>query len=223
MEVIGKKTLANVHIDYYNENYGFEDVGYFVFDIMDMEKQENERFFSFEDVKNICNKYGLQIIPDLGVFENFDELNKKLHEISNVFEGAVVKSLDGKEILKYRFSNRPDLFGDKIPKRDIREKSEEDRLVGHFFQGYEEKELGLESGISQEEMGGYQKMLDQMGEVIKKDKTKIGEESRKIVDYLMNCFEKHGKFEKKVLEKIEKMFSQKVGSQIGKMLRAEKR
>ena len=218
-EALGKKSFANLHINYYKEHYGFEDIGYFVFDIMDMEVPEDKRFIPFEEVEKICKKYNLEVIPIIGIFESIEELNKKLQEISSVFEGAVVKSLDGREIMKYRFDNRPDLFADKIPKREKREKPSEEIIVAHFFQGYEEAELGLDSGVTQEEMNKYQQMLDEMKKVIMKDKSKIGEESDKIVDFLMKSINEHGTFEEELLKKIEKLFRKKVGSQVGKILR----
>ena len=223
IEVVGKKSLANLHTDYYKEHYGFEDVGYFVFDIMNIEKPEDERFLSFEQLEKICKKYTLQLIPVIGIFDSIEELNKKLQEVPSVFEGAVVKSLDGKEIFKYRFDDRPDLFADKIPKREEREKAQEEIIVAHFFQGYGEAELGLDSGIMQEEMEKYQNMLDEMKEIITKDKSKIGEQSDKIAGFLVKTINEHGVFEEDLLKKIEKLFKQKIGTQVGKILRMERK
>ncbi|PIW41120.1 MAG: hypothetical protein COW21_03675, partial [Candidatus Aenigmarchaeota archaeon CG15_BIG_FIL_POST_REV_8_21_14_020_37_27] len=223
MEVLGKKSLANLHTDYYKEQYGFEDVGYFIFDIMDMEKPEDERFIPFERVEKICKKYNLQLIPTIGVFDGMEDLNKKLQEIPSVFEGAVVKSLDGREIMKYRFDSRPEIFINKIPTREKRQKPPEEIVVTHFFQGYEEAELGLDSGITQEEMDKYQQMLDEMGKVIAKNKSKISEQSDKIVAFLMKSINEHGTFEEDMLKEIEKLFKQKIGYQVGRFLRMKDR
>ena len=223
MEVLGRKSLANLHVDYYKEHYGFEDIGYFVFDIMNMRVPEDERFIPFEEVEKTCEKYNLQLIPIIGVFDNIEKLNKKLQEIPPVFEGAVVKSLDGREIMKYRFDKRPDIFGDKIPKREKREKPPEEIIVTHFFQGYEEAELGLNSGITQEEMNEYQQMLDEMKKVIIEDKSRISEQSDKITIFLMKSINEHGTFGEELLKRIEKLFRKKVGSQVGKILRIKRK
>jgi len=223
VEVFGKKSLANLHTDYYKENYGLEDAGYFVFDVMDTEKPEDERFLSFEKLGEVCKKYSLNLIPPIGIFDSIEELNKKLQNIPSVFEGAVVKSLDGRQIFKYRFDDRPDIFSDKLPKKEEREKSQEEVIVAHFFQGYEEREMGLDSGITQEEMEKYQKMLDEMKEIITKDKSKIGEQSDKIAAFLVKTLNGHGVFEDDLIKRVEKLFKQKIGAQVGKILKMEKR
>ena len=102
---------------------------------MDIEKPEDERFLSFEKLGEVCKKYSLNLIPPIGIFDSIEELNKKLQNIPSVFEGAVVKSLDGRQIFKYRFDDRPDIFSDKLPKKEEREKSQEEVIVAHFFQG----------------------------------------------------------------------------------------
>lgn len=223
IEVLGRKSLANQHSDYFEENYGFGDIGYFVFDIMDTEKDERDRFFAFSDVESACKKYNLNLIPNEGVFENLDDLNKYMQKLPDVFEGVVVKSLDGRDIMKYRFDDRLDLFGDKVPEKEERIIPPEERIVAHFFQGYEEKELGLESGISPEEVSLYNKKIDAAKDIILRDKTKIGEESNKLTLFLLETIQKHGKFEQEMLLKLEKMFKSKISGEVGKILRLEKR
>lgn len=222
LEVLGQKSLANLHSDYYEKNYGFGDTGYFVFDIMDTEKDEGERFFAFGELEKTCKKYGLRLIPVVGVFENIEELHKRMHEMLNVFEGVVVKSLDGRENMKYRFDDRADLFKYKIPEKEARIISPEEKIVAHFFQGYEEQELGLESGIFQEEMTKYNKKIDVMKDIILNDKTKISEQSNQIARFLLQTIQKHGKFDKETLKKIEKHFRSKISGEVGKVLRLEK-
>ena len=223
MEILGRKSLANLHTDYYQEHYGFGDIGYFVFDIMDMEKPEGVRFTPFGELEKTCKKYGLQLIPVIGVFDSIESLNRELQQLPPVFEGAVLKGLDGREIMKYRFDDRPDLFADKIPKREKRQVPPEESIVAHFFQGYEEAELGLDSGITQEEMKEYQQMLDEMKKVIVKDRSRISEESERVAAFLLKTIKEHGTFDEKMLPKIEKLLKQKVGSQVGKILRMGKR
>lgn len=223
LEVLGRKSLANQYSDYFEENYGFGEIGYFVFDIMDTEKDERDRFFAFSDVERTCKKYNLNLIPSEGVFENLDDLNKHMQKLPDVFEGVVVKSLDGKDIMKYRFDDRPDLFRDKVPEKEERIIPPEERIVAHFFQGYEEQELGLESGISQEEVSLYNKKIDAMRDVILNDKTKIGEESNKLTKYLLEKIQEHGAFEPEMLQRLEKMFKSKISGEVGKILRLDKK
>ncbi len=223
IEVLGRKSLANQHSDYFEENYGFGEIGYFLFDIMDTEKDERDRFFAFSDVERTCKKYNLNLIPTEGVFENLEDLHKHMQKLPDIFEGVVVKSLDGREIMKYRFDDRQDLFKDKIPQKKERIIPPEERIVAHFFQGYEEQELGLASGISQEDMSEYNKKIDAAKDIILKDKTKIGEESNKLTQYLLETIQEHGTFEQEMLPKLEKLFKSKISGEVGKILRIGKR
>ncbi len=223
LEVVGRKSLANLHSEYFEREYGFCEIGYFVFDIMDLERGEEKRFLPFGELEKICKKYNLGMIHVVGVFENIGQINSAMQSLPDVFEGMVLKSMDGGEILKYKFEDRPDLFPERIRKREVREIPPEERIVAHFFQGYEERELGLESGISQEEMDKYGKMVDEMRNIILKDKTKTGEESGKIANFLLECIKKHGKFDGETLKKMEKLFRNKVGGEVGKILKFEKR
>ena len=69
----------------------------------------------------------------------------------------------------------------------------------------------------------YEKMLDDMkGEIIN-DKNKISRHSDKITTFLLNCINEHGTFDEEMLRKIEKLFRQKIGSQVGRVLRMGKR
>lgn len=223
LEVVGRKSLANLHSEYFDKEYGFGEIGYFVFDIMDLERGEEKRFLPFGELEKICKKYSLNMVPVAGVFENIGQINSAMQSLPDAFEGIVLKSPDGCEILKYKFEDRPDLFPERIRKREVRDIPPEERIVAHFFQGYEERELGLESGISQDEMDKYGKMVDEMRNIILKDKTKTGEESCRISDFLLESIKKHGKFDGETLKKIEKLFRNKVGGEVGKILKMEKR
>ncbi|MHA1278372.1 MAG: RNA ligase family protein [Candidatus Helarchaeota archaeon] len=219
MEVLGKDTLANLHVDYYKQTYDFKSVGYFVFDIMDLKRPDSERFLPFKDVKYLCETYNLQLIPLLGTFERLDALDEKLREVSPVFEGVVMKSFDGKERLKYRFDQKPELFADKLPKKKEKKVSPEQVIVDHFFQGYGEPELGLNSGISQEEMEQYQQRLDSLKATLEKDPSKIGEGTQEILRFLIELIRIHGVFDENRLSAIKKTLKKQVGSKIGKILK----
>lgn len=209
IEITGKKTMAN--------HKGDKDIDYVVFDIMDLEKPEEEMFLSYKSVKEICERYELKIVQIVGEFDNFDPLNKIMLGIEPIYDGVVLKSLDGKRIIKYKWEDNP-IFETKVKPREkkIFIESPEARIVGHFFQGYGEKELGLERGITQEELREYEKMLEELGNV---DKSEIGQVVKKITEYLMEKINEKGKFDPETKAKIEKEFRIKIGKEVGKILR----
>ncbi len=219
MEVLGKKSLANIHVDYYKENYGFEDIGFFIFDIMDLEKPEKDRFLSTQEVKRYCEAYNFPLIPDVGIVQTITELNQRLQKLPPVFEGAVLKTLDGKERWKYRFDQHPELFPDKIPKKEKRVSSPASIIVSHFFQGYGEPQLGLASGISQVELNAYQQKLDDAKALIAQDRSQVGAQSNSLVAFLMDLITSHGTFDQDQLQAIKKIIKKRVASNISKILR----
>lgn len=214
MEVLGKKSLANLHIDYYKELFGFEDIGYFVFDIMDQ-----GQFLPFTEVEALCSTYKLQLIPIIGIFDSMNELNKALQQIPPIFEGAVVKSLDGTELRKYRFDQNPTVFLDKIPQKPKRQIPPENIIIAHFFQGYEETELGLHSGITPEELSHYRQMIDELKTIVAHDPSQVGTCSKKVVDFLLKTLQAHGTFKQDQIKTLEKLLKQRVGSEISKLFK----
>ncbi len=130
IEIIGKKTIANYK--------GDKDIDFFVFDIMDLEKPEDERFLPSEKVSELCKKYGFQMVETVGTFDKKENLEKEMLKINPIFEGVVLKSTDGKTIMKYKFEDNPELFKEKIHERPkkVHIEKPESRIVGHFFQGY---------------------------------------------------------------------------------------
>ena len=207
IEVVGKKTMANYK--------GDKDIDFFVFDIMDMEKPEDERFLPSKGVEKLCKEYGFQMVKTVGVFDSTEELEKAMADIDPVFEGVVLKSLDGKTILKYKFEDKPDLFKSKIHERPRKAHVEkpESRIVGHFFQGYGEKELGLESGMTPEELKQYEGIVDNLKGV---EKSKIGQSVEPIIKWLMAAINKHGNFPDEMKGKIEKEFKSLLVRKISK-------
>lgn len=213
LEIIGKKTMAN--------HKGDKDIDYFIFDIMDLEKEEEERFLPFSQVSGLCQKHRLNLIGSLGQFNSFPDLNKKLLIIPPIYEGVVLKSLDGKRIVKYKWEDNSELFKAKIPPKEEKTfvESEEARTVAHFFQGYGEKELGLEKGLTQEELKEYERLVERLGFV---ERDKLGEEVNQIVSFLMEKIKEKGAFSEEMKKKIEKEFKVKVGKEVGKLLRRTK-
>ncbi len=206
-EIIGKKTMANYK--------GNEDVKYFVFDIM----RYDGSFLTQEEVEKLCKEYKLNYIGNEGIVSNFEELNKiakKLPGEKEGIEGVVVKSLDGKEIYKYKWKDNEELFKDKIVKRAKQKKEKVEKIiVSHFLQGYEEKELGLNEGISKDEFEKYQEMLNEEIENIEELKRQVN----KIVSFLMNCISKKGNFNEELKKKIEKEFRGLVSNKLFKLLK----
>ena len=213
MEIIGRKTMAVYK--------GEKDMDYFVFDIMDLERGEDERFLPFTEVEELCKKHRLNLIPLLGKFDSFDELNDKLLDVEPIYEGVVLKSLDGKRFLKYKWEDNPELFRDKVPVHEKRVyvESDEAKIVGHFFQGYEEKELGLEAGLTPDELQEYEKLVEGLSDV---ERSKIGEQVSKIAAFLMEKILQRGKFDEDMQKKIEKEFKSKVGKEVGKLIKRVK-
>jgi len=174
----------------------------------------------FEEKQKLCNKYGLQEIPVLDIYKKgeFKKMVEDVRKLDAVYEGVVLKTLDEREIYKFRFDANRDLY----PEREIKDKRkflvepDEKRIVGHFMQGYEEKELGLESGISKEEFDQYQDMLENISKTITREN--VGEKVKEIVDFLMNTIKKHGSFEEEMLQKIEKSFRSMMGKKVARFV-----
>lgn len=210
IEVIGKKTMANYK--------GDKDIDYFVFDIMDLERAEEERFLRYNEVKRICDECGLEMVDIVGEYENLSALEKEMLAIDLIYDGVVLKSLDGNRIMKYKWEDNPELFKNKIkPKeRKVYIESLESRIVGHFFQGYGEPELGLRSGITQDELKEYEKRLEELTIV---EKSKIGKVADGIVEFLMEKIVGRGSFDQEMQRKIEKEFRTKIGREVGRILK----
>lgn len=218
-EILGTKTIANNSPEYF-EKFGFEkDVVYFVFDVIDLEKQ---KFLPFEEKKQLCEEFSLQLVPVLGSYKNFDELVTDMKKMDIVFDGVVLKTPESSEIYKLRFDKNQELFPEHIIKKPKRlfVESEQARIVGHFLQGYEEKELGLESGITKQEFEKYQEFLEDLSKTVTREN--VSQKVETIVDYLMNSIQSHGLFDEKMKSKIEKEFKSLIGKKVGKFLAKQK-
>lgn len=209
IEVVGRKTMANYK--------GDKDVDFFVFDVMDMEKDERERFLPHSKVADLCKKHGFKMVETIGTFSSKEALEKAMLKIDPMFEGAVLKTPDGNTIMKYKFEDNPQLFKDRITSkpRTVYVEKPESRIVGHFFQGYGEKELGLETGMTPEELKKYEGLVDSLRDV---EKSKLGQHVEPIVKWLMETISTHGNFPDEMKEKIEKEFKSILGSKISKFI-----
>ena len=211
MEIIGIKTMSNYK--------GDKDFDYSVFDIMNLNRPEKTRFLNSKVVGNICNTFNLQFVGNLGLFEDINKLNRKMLKLDTSFEGVVLKSVNGNEILKYKWEDN-ELFKDKIVKLTKLKfkESNEDKIVAHFIQGYGQKSLGLYEGINSEEFKKYQDMLEKLSYT---DKKGLGVHAKKITEYLMKLIMSKGEFDDKVLKKIEKIFKKQIGKYVQKVIKSE--
>jgi hypothetical protein len=210
MEVIGKKTMSNYK--------GNKDFDYFVFDIMNLNRPEKTRFLNSEIVSGICGTFKLNFVGNLGLFEDLKKLKEQMLELPGYCEGVVLKSVDGNEILKYKWEDDPLFFKDriKIKRKGIYKPRPEEDIVSHFFQGYEQTELGLKKGFTDKEFKEYLNLVEKIFSGSKED---IGKKSDRVVKWLMELISKKGKFDKDMLGKIEKEFKKKIGKEVSKALK----
>jgi len=221
VEVIGRNTMATYK--------GEKNIDFFVFDVMDLDREEGKRFLSPIEVEKICKKYNFQFIPRLGKFRDKRELEQELLKVDPVFErtknnniipkyeGVVLKSLDGNKIIKYKWEDNEELFKDKIPpKKEQKVESKAATIVGHFFQGYGEPELSLNEGISPSEMKEYEKKIESLSRVEIKE---IGKKVEEITDWVMDLLKTKGSFDPQTLDEIRKEIKRKIGKEVSKILR----
>lgn len=211
MEITGSETMSNYK--------GDKEFDYSVFDIMNLDRPEKTRFLSSEVVKGICEKFDLTFVGNLGLYEDIKKLRIKMHNLDDKYEGVVLKSVNGNEILKYKWED-DEIFKDKIKKQvklKFRE-SKEAQIVSHFMQGYSEPKLGLNEGISGKEFKIYQDMLEKLSFT---DKKGLGVHAIKISDYLMGSIETKGNFDEKLLGRIEKIFKKNIGKYVHKVIKSE--
>ena len=211
MEITGSETMANYK--------GDKEFDYSVFDMMNLDRPDKTRFLNSEVIGNICNTFKLNFIGNLGLYEDIKKLNVKMLNLEDEYEGVVLKSVNGNEILKYKWEDNK-LFKDKIKKQTrIKLKdSKEVKIVSHFMQGYSEPKLGLKEGISVKEFKIYQDMLEKLSFT---DKKGLGVKAIKISDYLMGCIESKGEFDEKLLDKIEKAVKKNIGKYVKKVIKSE--
>ena len=211
MEVFGLKTMANYK--------GDKDFDYSIFDIMNLNRPEKTRFLNSEVVKNICDTFNLKFIGNIGLFDDIKKLKKEMLKLDDIYEGVVLKSVNGNEILKYKWED-DEVFKDKIKKQTKLKfkESKESKIVSHFIQGYSEPKLGLNEGISGSEFKEYQKMLESLSFT---DKKGLGVKAVRISDYLMKLIKSKGDFDEKLLKKIEKVFKQNIGKYVQKVIKSE--
>ncbi len=210
-EVIGKKTMArckSVELDY------------LIFDIMDLNREEEQRFLGYKEKLELIEKYGFNYTGSAGKFHNLHEVLNWMQKSSpdnECIEGLVLKSLDGNRIFKLRYDMHEELFKDRIKKREPRRRGDDEIIYTHFMQGYPEEELGMRRGITDEEFNELQVMLDEMYAANNKEETiKLGEE---MTEFLYAAILSSGDYDEEMKDKLYKRVKRYVAKQVGKAIK----
>lgn len=212
-EVIGKKTMAGY------KNVEFD---YLIFDIMDLKKEEEERFLGLHEKLKLISDYGFHYVGNIGIFKDLKTLMeemKKLPPTSEGIEGVVVKTIDGKNIFKLRYDMHLDIFSDKIVGKDkkIHKRKEDEEIFVHFIQGYPEEELGLKRGISPKEFNKLEGMIESLYSL--KSKEEIISKSKEITEYMYSLLLESGDFDEEMQKKLYSEVKRYVGKHVGKAIK----
>ncbi len=212
-EVIGKKTMAGC------KSVEFD---YLIFDIMDLSRDEEQRFLEYREKLALIDKYGFNYTGSAGTFKDVHETLKWMQEHSpdnECIEGLVLKSYDGNQIFKLRYDMHEELFKDKIKrtKREPRKRGKDEIIYTHFMQGYPEEELGMKRGITEDEFNKLQAMIDKMYALDnKEDIIRVGEE---MTEFLYNAILDSGDYDEEIQKKLLKHVKRYVAKQIGKAIK----
>ncbi|PKP59692.1 MAG: hypothetical protein CVT88_04860 [Candidatus Altiarchaeales archaeon HGW-Altiarchaeales-1] len=222
MEVIGKKSLNATNYEFNEKNWGFGNIGYFIFDAFNMNETDELGKWYDNDFLNGLKEMDLSVIPQIGIYNEGNLLAEKMAEIDPHFDGVVLKSLNqrGREhIYKLRWEYFVNKFQDKIKVKDKSgEKSEKDEqvILSHFFQGYSQPELGLNEGISAAELKKFEEYTDELDVVVKTDKANIKNKVGEITDELMKILVSKGNFDEDMQNKLLKGIKNRLGGFVGR-------
>lgn len=226
MEVVGRKSVNAINYEFNEENFGFGDVGYFVFDAFD--KGMPGRWYEADFIEGL-KSIGLSVIPHIGVLNNGNILAEKMEALDQHFDGVVIKSAkhrDRNHIYKLRWEYFVKKFRDKIRIKEKGGKKSDRpdvRILDHFFQGYPEPELGLNDGMSPEELKEFENKIKILDEVVRTDKSKVGDTVSEISDWLMQILNSKGKFDKEMQKKLIKGVRNRLGGFVGRSMSREDR
>ncbi|NCN65487.1 MAG: hypothetical protein COS36_05855 [Candidatus Altarchaeum sp. CG03_land_8_20_14_0_80_32_618] len=229
MEVVGKKSLNATNYEFNEKNWGFGNIGYFIFDVFDISENDKLGKWYDNDFLNELKKMDLSVIPQVGIYNDGNLLVEKMAEIDPHFDGVVLKSLnqrDREHIYKLRWEYFVNKFQNKIKIKDKGgEKSEkgEQIILSHFFQGYSQPELGLNEGISVEELKNFEEYIDELDVVVKTDKANIKNKVGEITDYLMKILVSKGNFDEDMQNKLLKGIKNRLGGFVGRGMSKEDR
>ena len=223
MEVVGKKSQANINHELNEELYGFGELGYFVFDMF--HKGEKGKWLSKLPLDTLCGAYSLSQVPDLTITENGNFLLDQMETVNPYFEGVVLKSINSRDrdhIYKLRWEYFLTKFSDKIetPKKAHKTKTKtEDIIITHFLQGYGEEQYGLKEGISPEEQKRFEDDVGLLEHIAKTEPEQIGKYVKLVGDHLMEILNKKGEFDDEMQQKLRKAVNKKLGGVVGRSVR----
>jgi len=221
MEVVGRKSVNAINYEFNEKNWGFGDVGYFVFDAFD--KGRRGRWYDAGFIENLKSA-GLSVIPRVGVISNGGILVEKMTDIDRHFDGVVIKSRGERNrdhIYKLRWEYFIKKFRDKIKIKDKGGKKSEKpevRILDHFFQGYPEEELGLNEGISPEEMEEFENKIKVLDKVVRTDKSGIGDTVTDISGWVMQILKSKGCFDEELEKQLYGGVRNRLGGFVGRSM-----
>ena len=212
-EVIGKKTMAGC------KSVEFD---YLIFDIMDLNRGEDQRFLGYREKLALIDKYGFHYTGSAGTFKDIEEALKWMQENSpdnDCIEGLVLKSPDGNQIFKLRYDMHEELFKDKVKrnKREPRRKGKDEIIYTHFMQGYPEEELGMKRGITEDEFNKLQAMIDKM--YVLSDKEEIIKMGEKMTEFLYKAILDSGDYDEEIQKELLKHVKKYAAKHVGKAIK----
>lgn len=211
-EIIGKDTIANLNSEWYNEHYGTPNV-FLVFDVFEV--GEEGRWLNSDEVGKLCDSYGLYMVPRLGYCKDGESLLKLVEYVKEVNEGVVIKTYPKRErdkIWKLKWEHFSKHFQDRVAKTErTKEEDEAVAIVDHFLQGYPQPELGLDCGIGPPQKERYEKLLTELRDSVKTDRSVIGKKVGEIREYLIGLITTSGNFQDEQVKKIAKVIRQRLG------------
>ena len=181
-EAVGKQSINTHHWQWYEQQFGFGNFGFKVFDLMNSNGLLSELNYQIM-IKQLPSKFVTEWIhlkPEAyGDYLFLDSLVNK-----EAIEGIVIKSYQRDKILKFRWEyssvfseKRKELFKSYRPKKakKPREKTKGEIIFEHFIQGYSEKELNLDRGINESELSELKHMLEKLRNIARHHPQKIPE------------------------------------------------
>ena len=226
MEVVGRKSVNAINYEFNEQNWGFGDVGYFVFDAFD--KGAKGKWYDADFIEGL-RSLGLSVIPRIGEVDDGNILVDKMEKLDQHFDGVVLKSAanrDRNHIYKLRWEYFIKKFQDKIRVKDkggTRKERAENIILDHFFQGYPEKELGLKEGMSPAELEEYENKIKVLDDVVRSERSNIGKTTGEISRWLMQILNTKGDFDDKMQDNLHRGIRNRLGGFVGRSMSREDR
>ena len=225
VETVGKLSLNTHHAEYYQKHYNIGDIGFFVFDMMNI---ENSNFLLYEEVKKLSEEYNFLTVKSVDSLD-LKNADAVVHNVldpmfkEGIYEGLVFKENSRAytrimKKLRLEYFKKYKTLLEKLPKKKARKKAIEEVIFEHFIQGYPEPPW-LIRGIQPEETAELNKLLEKLRKAVEKNeniRNIVGEITELLLGFILRAIhsEKIRKIDKNKLEKAIKRY---VGKQIGKM------